>query len=341
MQVDLAAQIAGPHLSAETGAAVGEGRRDGRQARSLSVVVPIYNEAENLPELQRRLTGVLGSLPLDYEVILVNDGSKDASLSLLRAMALADPRLKVIDLSRNFGHQAALFAGICRASGDVIIMMDGDLQDPPEIIPQLVESWRQDHDVVYAVRKKRKENWLKRAAYAGYYRILRSIANVPIPVDSGDFSLIDRKIAELIRQMPERHGFLRGLRSWVGFKQTGLVYERDARYAGRTKYTIGKLFRLAFDGLVSYSYLPLRISFVLGTIVSAFAFLLASIYLLQKLLADHFIPQGFTTLAILVLFLGGVQLLSVGLLGEYVGRIFDEVKRRPDFIEREAIGFDD
>jgi dolichol-phosphate mannosyltransferase len=273
-------------------------------------------------------------------VIFVNDGSRDESLSLLKTMAGADPHLKVIDLSRNFGHQAALFAGLCRTSGDGVILMDGDLQDPPEVIPDLVEVWCQDHDVVYAVRQKRKENWLKRAAYAGYYRLLRSISDIPIPVDSGDFSLMDRKVVNLIRVLPERHKFLRGLRSWAGFRQTGLVYERDARYAGQPKYTVSKLFRLAFDGLVAYSYLPLRISFILGLIISSAGFLLASIYFAQKLFSDQFIPRGFTTLAILILFQGGVQLCSVGLLGEYIGRIYDEVKRRPDYVEREAIGFE-
>lgn len=307
---------------------------------SISVVVPIYNEEENLPELERRLSSALTGLGLPYEVIFVNDGSRDRSFQIARSMAEADPHLKVIDLSRNFGHQAALYAGLCRAKGDAVVLIDGDLQDPPEVIPRLVEAWRQGNSVVFAVRQKRKEGWLKRLAYTVYYRILRSISYIPIPLDSGDFSLMDRRVVDLLRDMRERNKFLRGLRSWVGFTQTSVVYERDARFAGKSKYSLRKLFRLAFDGLIAYSYVPLRVSFVFGTIVSVASFLLASLYFAQRILSDSPIPQGFTTLAILILFLGGVQLLSVGLLGEYVGRIYDEVKARPEYVERELVGFD-
>lgn len=340
MKMDLDAPIAADFPSVTDSAARVTEIVEDYDSPSLSVVVPIYNEEDNLPELVRRLTQILGSMELSHEVIFVNDGSQDRSLSILKDLIAANSRLKLIDLSRNFGHQAALYAGLCRAAGSGVVLMDGDLQDPPEVIPRLVELWRGGIDVVYAVRQKRKENWLKRAAYASYYRLLRSISEVPIPVDSGDFSLIDRKVVKLICAMPERHRFLRGLRSWAGYKQTGFTYERDARYAGQTKYTLAKLFRLAFDGFVSYSYLPLRISFVLGAVISCSGFLLASIYFTQKLISENFIPQGFTTLAILVLFMGGVQLLSLGLLGEYVGRIYDEVKRRPDFVEREVVGFE-
>jgi len=312
----------------------------GAQPGELSVVIPIYNETETLPELERRLGQVLDGLAVPSEVILVNDGSQDASLQLLRAWRQRDPRVRVIDFSRNFGHQAALYAGLCRARGRAVVLMDGDLQDPPEVIPQMVERWRDCHDVVYAVRRKRKEGPLKRLAYAGFYRLLRSVAYLKMPLDSGDFSLLDQRVVTVLREMPERNKFLRGLRTWAGFRQTSVPYERDARYAGSTKYSLGKLVRLAFDGIVSYSYVPLRISYVFGVLVSGASFVLAVTYFLQKLLSTKYIPQGFTTLAILVLFLGGVQLLSIGLLGEYVGRIYDEVKRRPEFIERELIGFD-
>jgi dolichol-phosphate mannosyltransferase len=204
----------------------------------------------------------------------------------------------------------------------------------------MLDRWREGYEVVYAVRKKRKESALKRAAYNGYYRILKAVAYVPIPVDSGDFSLMDRRIVDLVRSMPERNKFLRGLRAWAGFSQTSLEYERDARYAGETKYTLTKLARLALDGLISYSFIPLRLAYVVGALVSLGSFGLAGAYFFQRLFSDQFIPQGFTTLAILVLFLGGVQLLTIGVLGEYLGRIYDEVKRRPEYVERELIGFE-
>lgn len=304
-----------------------------------TVVIPVYNEKDNLPELARRLSEVLAHLSERYEVIFVNDGSSDDSKAILEKFAIQDPRLKVIDLSRNFGHQMALYAGMRRASGDAVILMDGDLQDPPEVIPQLVERWRQGSLVVYAVRRKRKEGLLKRAAYAVYYRLLRGIAYVDLPLDSGDFCLMDRRIVSLLCSMPERNKFLRGLRSWVGFQQIGVVYERDARYAGKTKYTLRKLVKLALDGLISYSYLPLRLAVWFGSIISLCSFALAVFYFAQRFFVDQHIPQGFTTLAVLMLFLGGIQLLSLGLIGEYIGRIYDEVKRRPEYVEREVIGF--
>lgn len=310
-----------------------------RTGCDLSVVIPVYNEEETLPELENRLTRVLEALGVTYEVIFVNDGSSDGSMQILRQLCSRDPRLKAINLSRNFGHQAALYAGIRRSSGRAVVLMDADLQDPPEVIPRLLERWKDGYEVVFAVRTKRKEGLLKRAAYGAYYRLLRSVSYVEIPLDSGDFSLMDRCVVDQLCRMPERNKFLRGLRSWVGFRQTSLVYERDARFAGEPKYTLKKLVKLAFDGIASYSYVPLRIAFVLGVLVSGFSFLLAAIYFLQRLLLDVYIPQGFTTLAILILFLGGIQLLSVGLIGEYIGRIYDEVKRRPEYIERESIGF--
>lgn len=306
----------------------------------LSIVIPIYNEQETLPELRRRVTDVIDRMTGPVEVLFVNDGSRDGSITLLRSFASEDPRLKVIDLSRNFGHQAAFYAGLCRASGDAVVLMDGDLQDPPEIIPDLVEEWRRGYDVVYAVRSNRKENVIKRVAYRTYYRLLEKIAYIPIPVDSGDFSLMSRRVVDLLGSMPERNKFLRGLRSWVGFRQTGYVYERSARYAGEPKYTLLKLLRLALDGLISYSFIPLRVLYLAGMLISLASFGLGMLYFLQKLLTDRYIPQGFTTLAILVLFIGGVQLLAVGLVGEYVGRIYDEVKRRPEYVVSELIGFD-
>ena len=304
-----------------------------------TVVIPIHNEKENLPELERRLSEVLKKLDEPYEVIFVNDGSSDDSKEILERFAERDSRVKVIDLSRNFGHQMALYAGMRRAAGEAVILMDGDLQDPPELIPQLVERWSQGSFVVYAIRQKRKEGFWKRAAYVMYYRLLRVIAYVDLPLDAGDFCLMDRRIVSLLCNMPERNKFLRGLRSWVGFQQSGVVYERDARYAGKTKYTLRKLIKLALDGLISYSYFPLRLSVWLGSIISLCSFALGVFYFFQSFLAHEYIPQGFTTLAVLMLFLGGIQLLSLGLIGEYIGRIYDEVKRRPEYVERELIGF--
>jgi glycosyltransferase involved in cell wall biosynthesis len=305
-----------------------------------SVGIPIYNEEQTIEELGRRLLEVMESVRLRGEVILVNDGSSDGSLDRLRDLAASDDRFKVIDLSRNFGHQAALYSALCRASGDAVVLMDGDLQDPPELIPKLLDEWKRGFQVVYAVRKSRKERLLKRAAYALYYRILKTLAYVPIPVDSGDFALMDRRVVDLVRGMPERNKFLRGLRAWAGFSQTSVDYERDARFAGEEKYTLGKLMRLGLDGLIAYSFIPLRLAYVLGAVVSIGSFGLAGVYFYQRIFSDQFIPQGFTTLAILILFLGGVQLLTIGVLGEYLGRIYEEVKRRPEFVERELIGFE-
>lgn len=307
----------------------------------LSIVVPIYNEEETLPELDRRLIKALEELGETFEVILVNDGSRDGSLELLTTMASRDPRIRVIDFSRNFGHQAAFYAGIRRSSGQATILMDGDLQDPPEVIQDLVAKWREGYEVVYAIRKHRKEGILKRTAYSLFYRLLRSIAYIEIPMDAGDFALMDERVVRQLRGMRERNKFLRGLRSWVGFRQVGLPCDRGERYAGRPKYSIRRLFRLAFDGLIAYSYVPLRISFVLGILASGFSFILGMIYLLQRIFWPEQIPKGFTTLAILILFLGGIQLLSIGLIGEYLGRIYDEVKRRPEYIERELLNFPD
>jgi len=307
----------------------------------LSVVIPIYDEEENLPELDRRLMAALEDIGESFEVIFVNDGSRDDSLRILRSMAARDARIRVIDFSRNFGHQAAFYAGLHRAEGQAVVLMDGDLQDPPETIGPMIEKWREGFEVVYAIRRNRKEGFLKRAAYSIFYRLLHRIAYIDIPMDAGDFALMDARVVRLLRGMRERNKFLRGLRSWVGFRQTGLECERSERYAGRPKYSVRRLVRLAFDGLIAYSYVPLRISLVLGLLVSAASFLLAAVYFFQRLFALSDIPKGFTTLAILILFLGGVQLLTIGLLGEYLGRIYDEVKRRPEYIERELLNFSD
>ena len=305
----------------------------------LTVIIPIFNEEQTLPELRNRLLRVLDEQECSAEVIFVNDGSSDASGELLAEFAGEDARIKVVDLSRNFGHQSAISAGLTKASGRAVVLMDGDLQDPPEVIPALMNRWREGYEVVHAVRTKRKEGILRRAVYAAYYRLFSWMAYIPVTLDSGDFSLMDCRVADLLKAMPESNKYLRGLRSWVGFRQTTVVYEREARYAGSSKYSWLSLIRLGLDGMISYSYLPLRLCYLLGFLVAGGSFILALVYFVGRLVTDGVVPRGFTTLAILILFLGGVQLLALGLLGEYVGRIYDEVKRRPAFIIRRTVGF--
>jgi dolichol-phosphate mannosyltransferase len=305
-----------------------------------SVVIPVYNEEETLDSLVDRLTRALESIGEPWEVIFVNDGSRDRSGEMLRTLHERDRRLKSLSLSRNFGHQVAISCGIDHASGAAVVIMDGDLQDPPEILPDLVRRWREGWDVVYAVRQKRKENVLKRAAYKVFYWVLHRVSYLDIPLDSGDFSLIDRRVVDLLKRMPERNRFVRGLRTWVGLRQTGFEYSRAARFAGESKYSFAKLLRLAFDGLVSYSYVPLRMVSNLGLLVSLVALAYMSYLLLARLLGDRTI-QGWTSTVVIVLFLGGIQMLALGVIGEYIGRIFEEVKQRPHYIVAEALGLGD
>ena len=280
------------------------GDREPSTAR-ISVVIPIFNEEEIIPELGRRLRAVADQSTDPWEIILVNDGSTDGSLAALRDLVAEDPRFKIIDFSRNFGHQPALYSGLRRATGDCVILMDGDLQDPPEVLPRMIEEWKGGAEVVYMIRRKRKEGLLKRMAYKVYYQVLHRLAYMPVPTDAGDFSLMDRRVVDLIRGMPERGKFLRGLRAWAGFRQVGLEYERDARYAGVTKYSLPKLMRLALDGLVAYSFAPLRFAYVAGFAISVGSFLLAGYYALDRIFSADPIAEGFTTLVVVVLFLGG------------------------------------
>lgn len=303
----------------------------------ISVVVPVFNEQENLPALYTRLTKVLNDLGLLYELIFVDDGSRDASVALLGRYASADPRIRVVELARNFGHQVAISAGLDHARGNGVIVMDADLQDPPEVLPQFIAKWHEGHDVVYAIREQRKEGFLKRAAYNAFYRLLQRVAQIEIPLDAGDFCIMDRRVVDLLNGMPERNRFVRGIRSWVGLDQVGLSYERQARHAGQPKYTFTRLLYLALDGLVSFSFLPLRIITALGFIVSAMSFLLAMAYTIQKLTVG-LSPPGFATLTVAIFFLSGIQLITIGVIGEYVGRIFDEVKRRPLYVVRQIVG---
>jgi len=320
--------VSAPRISSE---AVAAGRPE------LSVVIPVFNEEQTLDRLVERLTRVLDSIGEPWEVLFVNDGSLDRSAAMLRAFHERDARLKSIVLSRNFGHQVAISCGLDFARGHGVIVMDGDLQDPPEVLPDLVRTWREGWDVVYAVRHRRKENVFKRAAYKTFYWLLRRVSYLDIPLDSGDFSLIDRRVVDLLKSMPERNRFVRGLRTWVGLRQTGFEYARAARFAGESKYSFTKLLRLAFDGLVSYSYVPLRVVSNIGLLVSLTALAYMTYLLLARLLGDRTI-QGWTSTVVIVLFLGGIQLLSLGIIGEYIGRIFDEVKQRPHYVVAESFG---
>jgi dolichol-phosphate mannosyltransferase len=306
----------------------------------LSVVIPVYNEEDNLSTLHARLVAVLERSALRFEVIFVDDGSRDTSLPVLRALAAADRRICVVELARNFGHQIAISAGLDHARGDGVIVMDADLQDPPEVLPEFIAKWREGHDVVYAIREQRKEHWLMRAAYAGFYRLLRRVANIDIPLDAGDFCIMDRRVVELLNGMPERTRFVRGIRSWIGLDQVGLAYERQARHAGRPKFTFSRLVYLALDGLISFSYVPLRVITLTGLAVSFVSIVLALFYAVKKLTVG-LNPPGFATLIVAIFFLAGMQLITIGVIGEYVGRIFEEVKRRPMYVVRRITAQDE
>ncbi len=297
----------------------------------ISVVIPVFDEEDNLPVLYQRLTKVLAEFEPDYELIFVDDGSQDNSAQILQELADLDPHVILIQLARNFGHQISISAGLDFARGDGVIIMDADLQDPPEVLPEFIEKWREGHDVVYAIRANRKEGWLKRNAYSFFYRILQRIANIQIPLDAGDFCIMDRKAVLILNSMPERNRFVRGIRSWIGLDQVGLLYDRDSRYAGQPKFTISRLIYLALDGLVSFSYIPLRAISILGFIISILSIALAISYTIQKI-TRGLSPPGFATTIVAIFFLAGIQLITLGVIGEYVGRIFEEVKHRPLYV---------
>jgi glycosyltransferase involved in cell wall biosynthesis len=302
-----------------------------------SLVLPILNEEGNIPELYRRLKAVMDELGESYELVFVDDGSRDRSLELMRELQRQDPEhVCAVVLSRNFGHQRAVSAGLDYARGQAVIVMDADLQDPPEVLPQFVGKWQEGFQVVYAVREKRKESWLKRAAYRSFYLVLRSVSRIDIPLDSGDFCLMDRCVVDAVTSLPERNRFVRGLRSWVGFRQLGLAYERDARHAGKPKYSFRRLVSLALDGMISFSYLPLRLATLLGFGVSALSLMAATYYVIKRLTVGIG-PAGFATLVVLMSFLGGVQLITIGVIGEYIGHVLDEVKGRPTYVVREVL----
>jgi dolichol-phosphate mannosyltransferase len=311
----------------------------------LSVIIPCYNESAVLPLLDARLRECLEGLRVSWEVIFVDDGSEDSTFQQLAVMHANEPRFKVISLSRNFGHQAALRAGLARAGGKAVAILDADLQDPPELIGQGLMKLSEGYDVVYAVRRKRKESFLKHGMYALYYRLLSRIAEVNIPLDAGDFCLMARRVVTILKAMPEQNFFLRGLRAWTGFTQFGLEYEREPRAAGKTKYPLKKLLRLAADGVFSFSAMPLRIATAIGSVVMLLSLVLGTFLTVWRFggfpVMGHTASElpGWTGIVCLLLFLNGVQFLIVGLQGEYIGRIYSEVKQRPPWIVREALGW--
>ena len=305
----------------------------------LSIVVPIYNEESNLNYLFERLESVLASLNTTYEIICVNDGSKDNTLECLLEQHKRNRAIKVIDLSRNFGKEIALTAGLDYVRGTAIIPLDADLQDPPELIKDLVVKWREGYDVVYATRRSRQgESWLKRFTAYAFYRTIAKMSHVSIPQNTGDFRLLDRRVVEAIKQIPERTRFMKGLFSWVGFKQTSIFYNREPRFRGQTKWNYWKLWNFAVDGITSFSLLPLKIWSYIGLIISLFSFLYAAFLLIRTLILGIDVP-GYASIIISILFLGGIQLISLGILGEYLGRVYEEVKARPLYFVRDTYGF--
>lgn len=308
----------------------------------ISVVVPIFNESENLPELRRRMTAALDATGEAWELILVNDGSRDGSAALIRQYALEDPRVKLISLSRNFGHQAALTAGVHHARGACVVLSDGDLQDPPEVIPEMVARWREGYQVVLGERRTRADaNGARGLGFRLFYPLMRRVSDLPEGgADAGVFGLMDRVVVDEFNQLPEHNRFIPGLRTWLGFRTTSVLYDRNERAGGAPKQSLARLVKYALDGMFSFSNKPLRVATYLGFTVSIIAFLLAVFYFVTFFAFHKQAGSGFTTIVLCVLFLGGVQLICVGILGEYVGRIYEEVKRRPLYVVRERVGFD-
>ncbi|MBZ8180491.1 glycosyltransferase family 2 protein [Oscillatoria salina] len=306
-----------------------------------SLVIPIYNEESNIRELYRRLNRISEQLDGVIEIIFVDDGSRDRSLQLIRDLHKIDSRVCYLSFARNFGHQIAVTAGLNFVRGQAIIVLDGDLQDPPELIPDLIDEWEAGYDLVYAQRsKRRRENPVKRLFAYLFYRLLKCLAEVEIPLDTGDFCLMDREVVNVLNAIPERNRYLRGLRAWVGFSQTKITFERHPRFAGDVKYTFGKSFSLAIDGLVSFSKIPLRLATYLGLLAAFIALIMACLVLYWRIVAPASPLTGFATILIAIFFLGAVQLVSIGILGEYIGRIYEEVKGRPLYILSEMAGFE-
>ncbi len=305
-----------------------------------SFIIPIYNEEETILEMYRRMSAVMDRMDGAVELILINDGSRDRSLPLLRELHDKDARVCYLSLARNFGHQIAVTAGLNFSRGQIVVILDADLQDPPELIPDMVEKWRQGYQVVYAQRtQRRQESWFKRFMAYSFYRLLKQLADVDIPTDTGDFCLLDRQVVEVLNAMPERNRYIRGLRSWIGFRQTAIRFERDPRFAGEVKYTFRKSLALAINGLVSFSTVLLRISTYVGLLAAIASILMALLVLYWRIFVPNSPLTGFTIVLMATFFLGAVQLVSIGILGEYIGRIYEEVKGRPLYTLAEVGGF--
>lgn len=315
--------------------------------RLVSFVVPFYNEEECVEEFYHRICKTVEHIGLDFEMICIDDHSYDSTFSILKKLHDADPRVKIVSFSRNFGHQIAIMAGLHYTSGDCIVVMDGDLQDPPEIVIKMIEKWNEGFDVVYGVRRRRKEKWIKRVCYKVFYRILQKVSSINIPLDAGDFCLMSKRVVFVMGELNEGSPFMRGLRAWVGFKQIGLEYDRSPREVGQSKYSFSDLFNLAFDGILSFSIIPLKIATVTGLIVSFFSIAYAIIIAINRMLiafkiisSTNLIP-GWASLVCSITFLIGLQFIFLGVLGEYIGRIFIQAKGRSLYIIQEKIGFKD
>lgn len=299
---------------------------------TITIIAPIFNELENIPELYHRMREVMGSVGETWELILVDDGSRDGSTDVIRKLAETDDHVRPVIFARNFGHQIAVTAGLDYSRGDAVIIIDADLQDPPGVILDLIAKWHEGYEVVYAVRKEREgETWFKKTTASLFYRIILKITDVKIPLDTGDFRLLDRKVVNIMSKMREQHRFLRGMASWVGFKQIGVEYKRAARFAGVTKYPFKKMLKFALNAVTSFSYVPLQIATYIGFIAAALSIISIPVVVILRLVGTTQLTGQATTL-IMVLFLGGVQLISLGIIGEYIGRIYDEVKGRPLYV---------
>ena len=313
-----------------------------KQHSKLSIIIPCFNEEEVIGETVRQILSFADSLSsLDVEIIFVDDGSKDETLGLLEVAASVDPRIKIISFSRNFGHQIAVTAGVNAAIGDAVVLIDADLQDPPAVIHQMLAKWQEGFDVVYGIRTERMgESSFKLASAKLFYRLLNKLSSVAIPLDTGDFRLMDRRVVNVLASMPEQDRFVRGMVAWVGFKQCALPYKRVERFAGISKYPLRKMLRFALDGILSFSTKPLQVAVGFGFVCAAFS-VCGILYALFLRLFTHIWVEGWTALMIAILFIGGVQLICLGILGEYIGRIYNETKRRPLYIVKSQIGFDE
>lgn len=306
----------------------------------ISVVIPLYNESASIQYLFARLTPVLQQLHTSYEIICINDGSQDDTFEQLVKLNYQDSAIKVVNLSRNFGKEIALTAGIDYASGAAVIPLDADLQDPPELIVQLIAKWREGYDVVYATRRSRLgETWLKKVSAQAFYQTIGKMSYVKIPANTGDFRLLDRRVVEAVKQLPERTRFMKGLFAWVGYKQTSILFDREPRFSGKTTWNYWKLWNFALDGIVSFSFLPLKVWSYVGISISLVSLAYALMLVIRTLIFGVDVP-GYASLMVAILFLGGIQLITLGVLGEYLGRVYEEVKGRPLYLVREEYGFD-